>query len=59
MFSDIITVAAGAVTNIIVSTDDGLFAAVLAAGDSADGPVMGDAAYLVTATSATTIASPR
>ena len=52
--SDIITVAAGAVTNIVVSTDDG-FAAVLAVGDSADGPVMGDAAYLVTATSATTI----
>ena len=53
--SDIITVAAGAVTNIVVSTDDGLFAAVLAVGDSADGPVMGDAAYLITATSATTI----
>ena len=53
--SDIITLAAGAVTNIIVSTDDGLFAAVLAPGDSADGPVMGDAAYFVTATSATTI----
>ena len=52
--SDIITIAAGAVVNIVVSTDDG-FAAVGAPGDAADGPVMGDAAYLITATSATTI----
>ena len=53
--SDIITVAAGAVSAIVVSTDDG-FASVGAAGDAADGPVAGDAAYLVTASSATTIA---
>ena len=51
---DIITVAAGAVVNIIVSTDDG-FALVGAASDAANVPVMGDAAYLVTATSAATI----
>ena len=51
---DIITVAAGAVVNIIVSTDDG-FALVGAASDAANVPVMGDAAYLVTAASATTI----
>ena len=51
---DIITVAAGAVVNIVVSTDDG-FASVGAASDAANVPVMGDAAYLVTATSATTI----
>ena len=52
--SDLITVAAGAVANITVSTDDG-FALVGAPGDAADGPVMGDAAYLIRATSATTI----
>ena len=51
---DIITVAAGAVVSIVVSTDDG-FASVGAASDAANVPVMGDAAYLVTATSATTI----
>ena len=51
---DIITVAAGAVVNIVVSTDDG-FASVGAASDAANVPVMGDAAYLVTATSAATI----
>ena len=52
--SDIITVAAGVITSITVLTDD-RFALVAAAGDPGDGPVMGDAAYLVTATSATTI----
>ena len=52
--SDIITVAAGAVSVIVVSTDDG-FASVGAAGDADDGPVAGDAAYLVTASSAATI----
>ena len=53
--SDIITLGAGAVSAIVVSTDDG-FASVGAAGDAADGPVAGDAAYLVTASSVTTIA---
>ena len=52
--SDIITVTAGAITSITVATDDG-FAIVGRAGDPGDGPVMGDAAYLVTATAATTI----
>ena len=52
--SDIITVAAGAIASITVVTEDG-FTLVAAAGDAGDGPVMGDAAYLVTATSATTI----
>ena len=42
---------AGVVASITVSTGDG-FAAVTAAGAAGDGPVMGDAAYLVTATSA-------
>ena len=52
--SDIITLGAGAIANIVVSTADG-FASVGAAGDPADGPVAGDAAYLVTASTATTI----
>ena len=52
--SSLITIAAGAVANIVVSTDDG-FVSVGAPGDTGDGPVMGDAAYLITATSATTI----
>ena len=52
--SSIITLAAGAASSIVVSTDDG-FASVSAAGDAGDGPVRGDAAYLVTAISAATI----
>ena len=52
--SDLITVSAGAISSITVSTDDG-FASVAAAGDDGDGPVMGDAGYLVTATSAATV----
>ncbi len=47
--SDIIGLfASGVVANVAVSTADG-FPAVAAAGDANDGPVMGDAAYLVTA----------
>ncbi len=53
--SDIITLAAGAASGIVVSTDDG-FASISAVDKTADGPVMGDAAYLVTASSAATIA---
>ena len=45
----------GVVSNIIVSTGAGQFGTVGRAGDPADGPVMGDAAYLVIAgASATT-----
>ena len=40
--------AANIVSTVVVSTDDG-FKSVGAAGDAGDGPVMGDAAYLVTA----------
>ena len=40
--------AANVVSTVVVSTDDG-FKSVGAAGDAGDGPVMGDAAYLVTA----------
>ena len=48
--SDIMTLfGTGVVASIVVSTDDG-FAAVSAAGAANDGPVIGDAAYLVTAT---------
>ena len=47
--------ASGVVGSIIVSVD-GDFQAVAAAGASGDGPVMGDAAYLVTATTAGTAA---
>ena len=47
--------ASGVVGSIIVSVD-GDFQAVTAAGASGDGPVMGDAAYLVTATTAGTAA---
>ena len=48
--SDIMSLfATGIVASVVVSTDDG-FAAVSAAGAASDGPVMGDAAYLVTAT---------
>ena len=39
------------VSTVVVSTDDG-FKSVGAAGDAGDGPVMGDAAYLVTASAA-------
>ena len=53
--SDLITLAAGAISGIVLSTDDG-FASVSAVDKTADGPVMGDAAYLVTASPATTIA---
>ena len=52
--SDIITLAAGAASSVVVSTADG-FASVSAADNTADGPVTGDAAYLVTASSAATI----
>ena len=38
--------AANVVSTVVVSTDDG-FKSVGAAGDAGDGPVMGDAAYLV------------
>ncbi len=47
--SDIITLFGGSVANIIVSID-GNFQAISQAGDPGDGPVMGDAAYLITAT---------
>ncbi len=47
--SDIITLFGGSVVNIIVSID-GNFQAISRAGDPGDGPVMGDAAYLITAT---------
>ena len=53
--SDLITLAAGAISGIVLSTGDG-FASVSAVDKTADGPVMGDAAYLVTASPATTIA---
>ena len=54
--SDIMTLfGTGVVASIVVSTDDG-FAAVSAAGAANDGPVMGDAAYLVTATADATAA---
>ena len=54
--SDIMTLfGTGVVASIVVSTDDG-FAAVSAAGAASDGPVMGDAAYLVTATADATAA---
>lgn len=54
--SDIMTLfATGIVTSIVVSTDGG-FAAVSAAGAASDVPVMGDAAYLVTATADATAA---
>ena len=43
--------AAGVVTNVIASSG-GEFQLVAAAGDPADGPVMGDAAYLVMASAA-------
>ena len=43
--------AANVVSSVIVSTDDG-FKLVGAAGDPGDAPVMGDAAYLVTASAA-------
>ena len=43
--------AANVVSTVVVSTDDG-FKSVGAAGDAGDGPVMGDAAYLVTASAA-------
>ena len=42
---------ANVVSTVVVSTDDG-FKSVGAAGDAGDGPVMGDAAYLVTASAA-------
>ncbi len=47
--SDIITLFGGSVANIIVSID-GNFQAISQAGDPGDGAVMGDAAYLITAT---------
>ena len=47
---------AGTVASITVSTGANEFTAVTAAGAAGDGPVMGDAAYLVTATSAATVA---
>ncbi len=47
--SDLITLFGGNVANIIVSID-GNFQAISQAGDPGDGPVMGDAAYLITAT---------
>ncbi len=49
--------APGVVTGITVSTGDPAnpFVFVSAAGATGDGPVMGDAAYLVTATSAATV----
>ena len=54
--SDIMSLfATGVVASIVVSTDDG-FAAVSAAGAASDGPVMGDAAYLVTVTADATAA---
>ena len=43
--------AANVVSTVVVSTDDG-FKSVGAPGDAGDGPVMGDAAYLVTASAA-------
>ncbi len=52
--SDIITVGAGAIASVI----DGIgseASTIAAAGDPGDGPVMGDRAYQVIATSATTI----
>ena len=42
---------ANVVSTVVVSTDDG-FKSVGAAGDAGNGPVMGDAAYLVTASAA-------
>ena len=42
---------ANVVSTVVVSTDDG-FKSVGAPGDAGDGPVMGDAAYLVTASAA-------
>ncbi len=54
--SDLITVSADAISSITVSTGSTPpFATIAAAGDDGDGPVMGDAAYLVTATSDTTV----
>ena len=50
-----LAVPAGIVSTVVVSTDDG-FKSVGAAGDAGDGPVMGDAAYLVTASAAGNIA---
>ncbi len=47
--------ATGVVASVVVSTADG-YKSVAAAGDSGDGPVMGDAAYLVTATTDATAA---
>ncbi len=47
--------ATGVVTSVVVSTADG-YKSVTAAGDVNDGPVMGDAAYLVTATTDATAA---
>ncbi len=47
--------ATGVVVSVVVSTVDG-YKSVAAAGDSGDGPVMGDAAYLVTATTDATAA---
>ena len=50
-----LAIPAGIVSSVVVSTDDG-FKSVGAAGDPGDGPVMGDAAYLVTASAAGNIA---
>ncbi len=47
--------ATGVVASVVVSTADG-YKSVAAAGDVNDGPVMGDAAYLVTATTDATAA---
>ena len=50
--------APGVVVSVVVSTADG-FVSVAAAGDANDGPVMGDAAYLITATADATATSHR
>ena len=54
--SDIMGLFASGVVGSIIFSVDGDFQAVAAAGASGDGPVMGDAAYLVTATTAGTAA---
>ena len=55
--SDIIGLfAPGVVTGITVPMGANNFAVVTAAGVTGDGPVMGDAAYLISATSAATVA---
>ena len=54
--SDIMGLFASGVVGSIIVSSGGSFQAVTAAGASGDGPVMGDAAYLVTATTAGTAA---